>query len=64
MGAWLNRVLFLADDEGNGAKTVIAVGPQQRLKMAGKIGADVLIDYEKEDPVKRVLEVTDYIRRR
>lgn len=45
--------------KGMGAKTVIMVGRRHRLKMAGEIGADVLIDYEKEDPVKRILEVTD-----
>lgn len=47
--------------KGMGAKTVIAAGPQQRLKMAGEMGADVLIDYENEDPVKRVFDVTDGI---
>lgn len=44
--------------KGMGAKTVIMVGRKHRLKVAGEIGADILIDFEKEDPVKRVLEIT------
>ena len=44
--------------KGMGAKTVIAVGRRHRLKVAGEVGADVLIDYEKEDPAKRIKEVT------
>ena len=47
--------------KGMGAKTVIMVGRRHRLKVAGEIGADILIDYEKEDPVKRILEITDGI---
>jgi|YNPNPStandDraft_1061719.scaffolds.fasta_scaffold53843_2 L-iditol 2-dehydrogenase len=44
--------------KGMGAKTVIMVGRRHRLKVAGEIGADILIDFEKEDPVKRILELT------
>lgn len=42
-----------------GAKTVIMVGRRNRLQVAGELGADILVDYEKEDPVKRILEITD-----
>ncbi len=45
--------------KGMGAKTVIMVGRRHRLKVAGEIGADVLVDYEKEDVVKRILEITN-----
>ena len=45
--------------KGMGANTVIMVGRRHRLSVAGEIGADVLIDYEKEDPVERILEITD-----
>ena len=41
-----------------GATTVIMVGRKHRLKIAGELGADVLVDFEKEDVVKRIKEVT------
>lgn len=41
-----------------GAKTVIMVGRRNRLEVAGQLGADILVNYEKEDPVKRILEIT------
>jgi L-iditol 2-dehydrogenase len=41
-----------------GAKTIIVVGRQHRLKMAGELGATHLVDYEKCDPVKEVLAIT------
>lgn len=41
-----------------GAKTVIMVGRGYRLKIAGELGADHLVDYEKCDPVKTVLDLT------
>jgi len=44
--------------KGLGAKTVIMVGRRHRLKVAGEIGADHLVDFEKEDPVKRIREIT------
>jgi L-iditol 2-dehydrogenase len=47
--------------KGMGAKTVIMVGRGHRLRTAGEIGADVLVDYEKEDPAKRILEITEGI---
>jgi L-iditol 2-dehydrogenase len=45
--------------KGMGARTVIVVGRRHRLKIAGEVGADFLIDYEKEDPVKRIMEITN-----
>jgi L-iditol 2-dehydrogenase len=41
-----------------GAAKVIVVGRRHRLKVAGEIGADYLVDFEKEDPVKRIMEIT------
>ena len=37
-----------------GAATVIVVGRGSRLEAAGRLGADRLIDFEKEDPVETV----------
>jgi len=47
--------------KGMGARTVIMVGRRYRLQIAREIGADFAIDFEKEDPVKRILEITDGI---
>lgn len=41
-----------------GAGRVIVVGRGAKLEKARELGADVCIDFEKEDPVKRVLELT------
>lgn len=41
-----------------GAGRAIAVGRGARLEFAGKMGATVLIDFEKEDPVKAVRAAT------
>ena len=43
---------------GMGSARVIMVGRGQRLKTAGELGASILIDYEKEDPVKCIKEIT------
>lgn len=44
-----------------GSRKVIMVGRRNRLQVAGELGADVLIDYEKENVVERILEETDGI---
>jgi len=44
--------------KGMGAGTVIMVGRRHRLGVAGKIGADALIDFEHEDPHARIMEIT------
>jgi L-iditol 2-dehydrogenase len=44
--------------KGMGANTVIMVGRRHRLQVAGELGADVLVDFEKEDPVQRIREIT------
>ena len=44
--------------KGMGAGRVIMIGRGRKLQFAGEMGADVLIDFEKEDVVKRVLEET------
>jgi L-iditol 2-dehydrogenase len=41
-----------------GGAKIIAVGSGSRLEAAGKLVADILIDYKKEDPVKAVLAAT------
>lgn len=41
-----------------GAGQVIVVGRGAKLEKARELGADVCIDFEKEDPVQRVLELT------
>jgi len=45
--------------KGMGATRVIMVGRRHRLQVAKEIGADYIIDFEKEDPVKRIMEITD-----
>jgi L-iditol 2-dehydrogenase len=47
--------------KGLGAKTAIMVGRRYRLQMTGQMGADILVDYEKDDVVKKILEATDGI---
>jgi L-iditol 2-dehydrogenase len=42
-----------------GANRVIAVGRRSRLQAAGKLVADVLVDFEKRDPVEGVRAATD-----
>jgi L-iditol 2-dehydrogenase len=44
---------------GLGARNVVMVGRGHRLKVAGEMGADYIVDFEKEDPVKRILEITE-----
>lgn len=44
--------------KGMGAGKVIMIGRGSKLAFAGKMGADVMIDFEKEDVVARVLEET------
>jgi len=42
-----------------GASKVIAVGRGARLEAAGKLGADNLVDFQKEDPVEAVRALTN-----
>jgi threonine dehydrogenase-like Zn-dependent dehydrogenase len=43
----------------SGATTIFAVDAlPERLTMATRLGADVTIDYRKDDPVRRILEAT------
>lgn len=44
---------------GLGAGKVIMIGRGKKLQMAKELGADFIIDFEKEDPVARVLELTN-----
>ncbi len=43
---------------GLGAGNVIMVGRGHRLKVAGEMGADSIVDFEKEDPARRIMEIT------
>jgi len=43
---------------GLGAGKVVMVGRGRRLQAAGEMGADFVVDFEKEDPVRRILEIT------
>ena len=42
-----------------GARVIATAGGQEKLEIAKRAGADVLIDYREEDFVPRVLEETD-----
>lgn len=42
-----------------GAAKVIVVGRNRRLQLAAKLGADIIIDFEKEDPVKAIRSATE-----
>lgn len=42
-----------------GARRVIMVGRRNRLEVAGELGADILVNYEKENVVERILEITE-----
>lgn len=42
-----------------GAKVIATAGGEEKLAIAARAGADVLIDYREEDFVERVLEATD-----
>lgn len=42
-----------------GSGRVIMIGRSAKLQKAKELGADICIDFEKEDPVKRVLELTN-----
>lgn len=42
-----------------GAAQVIMVGRRSRLAAAGKLGADILVDFEKEDPVDAVRAISN-----
>ncbi len=41
-----------------GASCVIAVGRRERLQAAGRLAADILVDFEKQDPVEGVRTAT------
>ncbi len=41
-----------------GASRIVAVGRRARLEAAGRLVADVLVDFEKQDPVQAVREAT------
>lgn len=42
-----------------GAAKIIMVGRRSRLAAAGKLGADILVDFEKEDPVDAVRTISN-----
>ncbi len=48
----------MQEAKGLGAGTVIMVGRGEKLELAKELGADVIIDFEKEDSVERILDLT------
>ena len=55
-------ILHAAVAKARGLAPIIVIGDSPaRLQMAKDMGADIVIDYTKEDPVKRVMEITDGI---
>lgn len=44
--------------KGLGAKQTIMIGRGKKLELAKELGADVCIDFEKEDVIERVMELT------
>ncbi len=48
----------MQEAKGLGAGRVIMIGRGTKLELAKKLGADVVINFEKEDPVAKVLELT------
>lgn len=52
-------ILHAALAKWRGCAPVIVIGDSEaRLKMAKQMGADITIDYRREDPMQRVMEVT------
>ena len=49
----------LREAKALGAGRVIMIGRGRKLEIAKRMGADVCIDFEKEDPVAKVLELTN-----
>jgi L-iditol 2-dehydrogenase len=49
----------LAVVKGMGARAILVEPVPYRIEMAKRLGADFVVDPSKEDPVKRVLEITD-----
>jgi L-iditol 2-dehydrogenase len=58
-GPGLLGLLSTAVAKASGAARVIMVGRGERLKLASRMGADELVDYEAEDPVAGVRSRTD-----
>ncbi len=53
-------ILHAALAKLRGCAPVVVIGDsEERLRMAKQMGADITIDYRKEDPLQRVMEITD-----
>lgn len=57
-GPGLLGLMSAAVAKANGASQVIVVGRGSRLDLAGKMGADAVVDYEHEDPAEGVRRLT------
>ncbi|HEX2405287.1 MAG TPA: alcohol dehydrogenase catalytic domain-containing protein [Acidimicrobiia bacterium] len=57
-GPGLLGLLTAAVVSASGGSQIIMVGRGNRLNLAAKMGCDVVVDYEKEDPVAAVRRVT------
>ena len=53
-GQWLVRLL-----KATGAKTIATASSPEKIEIAKKLGADVLVNYSKEDVKSKVMETTD-----
>ena len=53
VGGWLCQVL-----RAIGARTIGTAGSEEKMRVARGSGADVMVNYEEEDVVSRVMEVT------
>ena len=51
-------VWLLANGSSYGAAKVVMVGRGERLEIASKIAADIVVDFEKEDVVEKIKEIT------
>jgi L-iditol 2-dehydrogenase len=61
IGVGLLGLIVLQLARISGAGRIIAVGRGHRLEMAGKLGADVLVDRNQGDTLEQVKEITDGI---
>ncbi|MBW2207784.1 MAG: alcohol dehydrogenase catalytic domain-containing protein [Deltaproteobacteria bacterium] len=58
IGVGLLGMIVLQLAKISGAGRVIAVGRGHRLEVAGKLGADILVDRSQADTVKQVMDIT------
>lgn len=57
-GPGLLGLLSAAVARASGASQIVMVGRGERLELAGRMGCDAVVDYEREDPVEGVRALT------